>query len=234
MNRVTLLGLAAAAALTLSVPLIATADHKPGHSNPPKGTGDLTITANPNPVLFGRFVTISGRLRGGDNAGKTVTLQHDPFPYGATYNPQPLTTTTTNSQGDYTFSVGPKVNTNYRVVANVNPEERSDNRTVGVRMRITRRVSDRTPRRGQLVTFSGTVKPNHNGYRVAIQRRRSTGSWRTVARPRLRGTVPYAIGGKSVYSKALRINRDGIFRVKVNSHADHVGNVTRRVRLDVP
>ena len=78
------------------------------------------------------------------------------------------------------------------------------------------------------------MKPNHNGYRVAIQRRRSTGSWRTVARPRLRGTVPYAIGGKSVYSKALRINRDGIFRVKINSHADHVGNVTRRVRLDVP
>ena len=27
--------------------------------------GNLTIAANPNPVLFGRSVTISGRLRGG-------------------------------------------------------------------------------------------------------------------------------------------------------------------------
>ena len=233
MNRVTLLGLAAAAALTLSVPLIATADHKPGHKSPPKGTGNLTINASPNPVLFGRFVTISGRLQGNDNGGKTIQLQHDPYPFSGEYEAKSVTTTTTNSQGEYTLSVGPKLNTNYRVVANVTPEARSDNRQVGVRVRITRRVSDRTPARGQLVRFSGEVRPNHNGRRVAIQRRRPTGTWRTLARPLLRGTVPYAIGGKSVYSRSLRVNRDGVYRVKIGSHADHVGNKTRRVRLDV-
>ena len=234
MKRVPLKAIGVATAMALSAPLIATADHKPGHQSPPKGTGNLTITATPNPVLFGRSVTISGRLRGGDNSGKTIVLQHDPFPYGATYNPQQVAQTTTNAQGDYTFTVGPRVNTNYRTVAKIEPEARSDNRTVGVRMRITRRVSDRTPERGQLVTFRGTVKPNHNGRRVAIQRRRSTGTWRTVARPQLTGTVPYAIGGASVYRKALRINRDGVFRVKINSHGDHIGNKTRRIRLDVP
>src|SRR5687767_12582525 len=69
MNRV-LMAVAAAAALpALTVPL-ATADHRPGHDKPPKGTGNLTLRAAPNPVLFGRSVTITGDLRGGDVAGK--------------------------------------------------------------------------------------------------------------------------------------------------------------------
>ena len=233
MNRVALRAIVVATAVAMSAPLIATAGHKPNHPSKPPGTGNLTINVTPNPVLFGRTVTISGRLRGGDNAGKTIELQHDPYPFATAYESAPVATTTTNSQGDYSFTVRPKLNTNYRTVAKIEPEARSDNRQVGVRMRITRRVSDRTPARGQIVTFTGKVKPNHDGRRVAIQRRRRTGTWRTVARPRLKPPTPYAIG-VSVYSRDLRINRDGVFRVKINSHGDHVGNKTRRVRLDVP
>ena len=68
MKRVPVKVMVAATALALSAPLVATADHKPGHGSPPKGTGDLSINAAPNPVLFGRFVTISGRLRGGTSS----------------------------------------------------------------------------------------------------------------------------------------------------------------------
>ena len=231
MKRVPLKALAAATALAMTAPLVATADHKPGHpAKPPPGTGNLSIAAAPNPVLFGRAVTISGRLRGGDNAGKTIVLQHDPYPYATEYNPRPVETTTTNADGDYTFTVTPEVNTNYRTVARVDPEARSDNQTVGVKMRITRTVSDATPRRGQVVTFTGTVKPAHDGRTVYIQRRRSDGTWRTVATDRLDA----APGDVSTYERDLRINRDGTFRVKVNTHADHIGNKTRRIRLDVP
>ena len=221
---------AAAAALMLTVPLIATADHKPGHGNTPKGTGNLTIDATPNPVLFGRSATISGRLRGGDNSGKTIVLQHDPYPFGATYDPKQVAQTTTNAQGEYTFTVTPKLNTNYRTVARIEPEARSDNLQLGVKVRITRTVSDTTPRVGQVVTFAGTVKPAHDGRTVYVQRRRSDGSWRTVATDALDA----AAGDVSTYERELRINRDGTYRVKVNSHADHIGNKTRRVRLDVP
>lgn len=228
MNRVLTVA-TAAGALGLAVPLAATADHRPGHA--PKGTGNLTIRATPNPVLFGRSVTIAGTLRGGDDAGKTIELQHDPWPFGTTYSA--LTTTTTNTRGDYTLTARPDRNTNYRTVAKVSPEARSDNLQVGVKMRITRRVSDRTPRRGQVVRFTGKVKPAHDGRRVLIQRRRSTGTWRTIARPRLKPPTAYAIG-VSVYSRGIRINRDGVFRVRVKSHADHIGNKTRRIRLDVP
>lgn len=228
MKRTPMLLIAGAAGLTLALPLVASAHHKPGHQ---QGTGNLTIRTSTNPVLYGRFATFTGRLSGSDNGGKTIELQHDPFPFGTSYDG--LTTTVTNAQGEYTVSGNPDRNTNYRTVANTDPQARSDNLTIGVRMRINRRVSDRTPAKGQIVTFRGTVKPAHDGRRVLIQRRRSTGTWRTVARPRLRPPTPYAIGA-SVYRRGLRINRDGVFRVRIKTHADHIGNITRRVRLNVP
>jgi len=223
----TLTAVAAAAALALTLPLAATSAKKPVKQ---PGTGNLSIKPSVNPVLFGRFVTFTGRLTGGDKANKVIELQHDPYPYGTGYDG--LTTTRTNSQGEYTVSANPDRNTNYRVVADTSPPARSDNVQVGVRMRINRTVSDRTPARGQLVTFSGKVRPNHDGRRVLIQRRRANGTWRTVARPILHSSATYAIG-PSVYSRSLRINRNGVFRVKITSHADHVGNKTRAVRLRV-
>ena len=231
MKRVLLTVAAGAGALAMAVPLAATADHKPGHSGgKPQGTGNLTITATPNPVRFGREVTISGTLRGKDAGAKAVELQHDPFPYGTDYESKPVATGTTTADGDYTFKVSPKVNTNYRVVAKTDPEARSDNLTVGVKPRVTRRVSDATPRKGETVTFRGTVTPAHDGRRVYVQRRKTDGTWATVASTRLtdNGTA------SSAYKRGLRINRDGVFRVKITTHGDHVSNVSRRIRLDVP
>lgn len=228
MKRTPMLLIAGTAGLALTLPLVASAHHRPGHQ---QGTGNLTIKASANPILFGRSVTFTGRLSGADSTGKTIELQHDPFPFGTSYDT--LTTTTTNTKGEYTVTAKPDRNTNFRTVANTDPRSLSDNLTVGVRMRITRRVSDRTPARGQIVVFRGTVKPAHDGRRVRIQRRRSTGTWRTVARPRLGPPTPYALG-VSVYRRGLRINRDGVFRVSITPHADHVGNKTRRIRLDVP
>ena len=39
------------------------------------------------------------------------------------------------------------------------------------------RVSDTTPSAGQRVRFRGTVRPPHDGTRVAIQRKRADGTW---------------------------------------------------------
>ena len=230
MKRVLMTVAAGAGAMAMAVPLVATADHKPGHADKPQGTGNLTITATPNPVRFGREVTISGTLRGKDSGAKAVELQHDPFPYGTAYESKPVATGTTTADGDYAFKVSPKVNTNYRVVAKTDPEARSDNLTVGVRPRVTRRVSDATPRKGQTVTFSGTVTPAHDGRRVYIQRRKADGTWATVASTRLTDNR----SENSAYKRDLRINRDGAFRVKIATHGDHVSNVSSRIRLDVP
>lgn len=221
-----------AAALALVIPLAATAHHKPGHEGGDT-TGLLTIDAAPNPVLWGASTTISGRLRGPENNGRTIDLQHDPHPYGTDYNPTPLARTTTNGDGYYTFTVAPGRNTNYRVVARVDPERFSENVKVGVRMNITRRVSDRTPRRGQRVTFSGRVTPAHDDRVVRIQRLGSDGVFRTVARTRTEDAGEDS-PRRSVYERRLRIFRDGVFRAQISGDDDHRGNASSPVQLDVP
>jgi hypothetical protein len=73
------------------------------------------------------------------------------------------------------------------------------------------------------VRFFGSVAPKHNGRRVFVQRRRRDGSWRTVARTRSRN----ASGNRSVYSKRVRVFRNGVYRVRVRGHADHRTGTSR-------
>jgi hypothetical protein len=217
------------ATAVLFVP-VSVADHRDGHPKP-KANPQLTIAASPNPVLWAKSTTISGRLRGSDNAGKTVDLEENPWPFPGPF--KSVATTTTASDGTYSFSVKPGLHTNYRAVAKIAPPETSNEVAVQVRMRINRRVSTRRPERGERVIFRGAVAPEHDGRLVYIQRRKPDGTWRTKARARLKDageTRP----NKSVYRRGVRVFRDGVYRVRVRNHEDHLGNKTRRVRLNVP
>jgi hypothetical protein len=90
-------------------------------------------------------------------------------------------------------------------------------------------LSDRTPAAGQLVRFSGTACPEHDGKLAYVQRRTSTGSYRTVAKATLTDTG----GPCSNYAKRLRVNRDGVYRVKVPSRdADHSTGTGRRISVN--
>ena len=99
-------------------------------------------------------------------------------------------------------------------------------------MRINRRVDDRRPERGQTVTFSGHVAPAHDGATVLLQRRRPSGSWKTVARPVLQDAGADD-PTRSMYTRAKRITRNGVFRARIKAHDDHLGNKTRRIRIVV-
>ena len=99
-------------------------------------------------------------------------------------------------------------------------------------MRINRRVTDRTPSRGQVVTFYGAVAPAHDGLTVRIQRRGSDRVYRTVARATLTDAGE-RFPTNSFYERDLRIRRDGRFRVLVERDEDHTGNTSPSVRLDV-
>jgi len=214
----------AAAVAVLVVPLAALAA-KP---DKPPANPDLTIKADPNPVAFGKTVTISGRLRGSDNTGKAVDVEEDPYPFDGQF--KKVGTATTDAQGDYSVQTTPDQHTQYRAVAKTTPEETSETLTVKVRKKITRHVDDLTPAKGQMVTFSGVVRPAHDGMTVIIQRRRATGTWKRMATTTLQHVGP---GDESSYSQAVEMNRDGVWRTKVKADADHLGNHSRRVRLDV-
>ena len=212
------LPIALTAALVL--PLTAQATHKPGHQG---GSGQQpSLGAAPNPIVLGGSTVLSGRLVGGNNGGRTVTLQGSPHPFSA-FNTS-VATATTNSAGRFSFTRRPRLHTRYRVSVDglLSPTV-----TVLVRQRVSLYLSDRTPRRGQLVRFSGRSCPQHDGSVVSIQKRTSAGGWRTVRRTRLRDARRC-----SVYSRRLRIFNDGTFRTVVASDADHARGFSRRRSAD--
>jgi hypothetical protein len=223
------LSIAALAALTA----VAQAHHRPGHQGGPgqggpgQGQNRLTIAARPNPVVYFRTTSIFGRFRAQNNAGRTIALQRDRWPFEGNW--VSAGTDTTDAQGDYSFTARPPVNTRYRARRS-GANLFSAPVTVGVRIRVSRRVSDRTPEVGQRVRFRGRACPQHDGALVRIQRRTRTGSWPTVRRTTLRDLAGSTC---SRYSGRFRVFRDGTYRVLVISpHGDHRNGISRRIRLD--
>ena len=190
------------------------------------GTG-LSIAARPNPLVWGGATTISGQLTGArQTAGVDVTLRQNPFPYTGGF--KALATVKTDAQGRYAFTRKPKANTRYEVQARrARPNVTSATLQVRVRSKVTLRLSDSTPARGQRVRFSGSVYPAHDGRLVSLQRRTSTGRFVTVARTPLRHVLS---GVRSSFSRSLMIVAGGTYRAYVGGHADHsAGFVGRSV-----
>ena len=188
----------------------------------------LSIATQPTTITAGADLKVTGQLTGGtarDISGKNITLRSDPFPYEGRF--ERVDAVETDSAGNYTFTLKPLSNARYQTSAKGGVE--SPVVTAEVRVAVTRRVSDRTPKRGQRVRFSGKVGPAHDGKVAQIQRRTSSG-WKKVA------DVMLADGGEtvSIYSKRVRIRRSGRYRVHFNpADGDHVAGSSRRVRLRV-
>ena len=221
MKRALSATVAVVATAALITPLGATA--KKDNTNP-----DLTIEIDPTIQTWPRQVAVTGRLRGPDNAGKTIELQENPHPFTGAF--KEVETTTTDANGDYTFSAQPQEHTNYRTVADLNPDETSGEILVKSRMKITRRVSDRTPVEGQTITFSGRVGPAHEGEHVLLQRMRPSGTWKTVM------TTPLGAeqtDDTSIYSEDFVAKRDGRWRARIRADENHRGNKSRSVFINV-
>jgi hypothetical protein len=186
----------------------------------------LTIKPRPDPVVFGRSVALTGHLAGSGHAGKTVHVQADAFPYEGNF--KNVASAVTANSGAWATSDKPQVNTRYRA--------RQGSTTSGiatelVRIRVSLKLSDRTPLAGHRVRFSGRACPQHDGARVRIQRRTRSGKWRTVRRTSLRDLAGSTC---SRYSKRFRVSRDGTYRAFVVSpHGDHANGRSRRRHIDV-
>jgi len=216
-----ILGLLAALATTAAVPLGAAAQ-KPKDNK-------VTLAAAPNPITFGTPTTLSGKVTGPDHASAEVTLRADPFPAGDA--DAVVATATTDANGDFQFTgIVPDRNTRYSVRAKTSPPVESAVVDVLVRVRASLRLDDSTPRVGQRVRFSGSVAPQHDGSVVRIQRRRVTGSWKTVALTILRD----AGDERSRYSRRLRVRMDGTYRARVIAvDGDHRSGTSPRRAIDV-
>lgn len=204
------------AAAALAAVLVSTAHAQQQPKN-------ITLDATPTTVKFGGTVTLSGKLTGQNNSGRTVVVQQDPFPIDTFSN---AGTATTNTSGDWSLILKPELNTRYQARSG-----NADSKTVDVMVRpaISLRVSDRTPVAGTKVTFSGRVCPEHDGVRVALQRRFGM-KWRTLRNPLLKDLPNTEC---SSYSRGLRPRRDGAFRILFRADADHAEGTSRVRRVNV-
>jgi hypothetical protein len=155
-----------------------------------------------------------------------VSLDADAFPY-STFHPS--ATTVSDQQGDYRFTVTPRLTTRYRVRA---PSRQTAPVVLKIRFRVTLAVSDVTPRRGSRVRFLGSVRPARLDLAqryVRIQKLSSRGTFFTLASIRLR------FGGTSRwrYSKRVRIRRSGIYRVKMFGDPANAIGYSRTVSITV-
>jgi hypothetical protein len=214
------LAIATVLVLCLAVPVAVTAQKPPKQAKQP---GQLSLSGAPNPVKFGKSVTISGKLTGPGKANKDVTLSEDPFPVDDLTR---VGTATVDDQGNYSFVRSPTVNTRYQ--ARQGGVE-SEILTVLVSPRVSLRVGDRTPAAGKRVRFSGRVCPQHDGASLAIQRRRAPKEWRTVAQ-----VIAADAGDEcATYSRRRRVRRDGVYRTFFSGDADHAAASSRARRIDV-
>jgi hypothetical protein len=210
------------AAAALLAPVAASA------AKPPTPPGQQSVTLKPAAglITFSQTGVSTASVKGA-KAGVNVTLQRRPATSTTWSDAE---TKPTDLKGDAAFTTRPRVNTYYRAVARTTPEQTSAEALVLVAPLIGFRVSDSTPRVGQRVRFAGTVRPRHNGRRVAVQRRSSTGTWVTVKRVRLRA----ATARYSKYATRVRVRRTGTYRVRLAPHADHAEGLSRERTLTTP
>ena len=209
-----------AAALAAALAFTAT-----GQAQKPPKAGSVTLKASAAQVTFSTPVTLTGKVKGA-KAGVLVTLERRAADATAFV---PAGTATTDGNGDYTFTQRPAKSSVFRATAATTPPATSADTPVAVAPLVGLKVSDSTPRKGQRVRFRGTVRPQHDGTRVAIQRKRADGTWVTVRSPLLRD----AGSSYSRYSKRIRIRRTGTYRTVIAAHADHAEGVSRERTLTV-
>jgi plastocyanin len=109
------------------------------------------------------------------------------------------------------------------------PGETSPPPGTSVRPKVTLLLSHSQMRTGRRIRLSGSVRPALDGKRIQIQRRSRTGSWKTIARVRLRD----AGEERSKFGVRLRLFRDSVFRARMPAGAGHESATSRRKRVDV-
>jgi hypothetical protein len=209
----------AAIVLTVAVALAVASE---GEAQKPPKPGAATLKASAQQVTFSQPVALTGKVKGAKQP-VTVTIERRAADAAAFV---PAGTVTSDANGDFAFADRPSKSSVYKATAGT---ATSPDVAVAVAPLVGLKVGDATPRKGQRVRFKGTVRPQHDGTRVAIQRKRADGTWVTVRSPLLRD----AGSTYSRYSKRIRIRRSGTYRTVIAAHADHAEGVSRERTLKV-
>jgi hypothetical protein len=184
-------------------------------------------------VLPGAPVAISGTLvNGAADAGRQVQLYERRAPFPGTW--AVLQQSTAGADGCYSFSVVPVLKAYYSVVAPATAaagREASPGLLVTVHRRVSIKVSDRTPRKNQLVRFSGFISPIYPlgpGAVATLQRRDKTGAFTN-----LKPALLKAAGNFTSYRVRMHVKTPGVYRIAVPSSTYYGGGASDAVVVRV-
>lgn len=190
----------------------------------------FTINASAPLIPDGTSETISGTLfqSGSTTVGEpnvNVTLYGKEAGSGKF---KVIATSTTGSDGDYSFTQTPLHNTVYMVQTSmVSPTVQTANLFIGVEDVVTISASASSSTVGGSVTISGTIAPDHAGHVINLQRQTPSGTWVNVDS----GSVTNG----STYSFTYTFGQAGtyVLRAKIPGGPYNVGGASSSVTITV-
>jgi hypothetical protein len=173
----------------------------------------LTIESAQDPLAFGGSTVISGVVAGAPNT--TVTL----VGHGAHGKYAPVTTTTTDGSGKYSFAAqSPKASTFYRVQG---AGRTSAVLYQGVKYVLTAASSASSVTSGQPLTFTGTVTPVKAGHQIYLEKQNASGSsFHVVAVGTVAGDGTYSI------TRSFFTPGSYVLRVKIPGDSENGGTAS--------
>jgi hypothetical protein len=194
----------------------------------PTQTRTLALSADDGQVLAGTTVNFSGQLLSGNDRScsdnEFIQIQRRIL---GTTTFENLSSTTTDSQGRFSFGEEADRSADYVALAPAHDNCRSATSPevqVLVQVRVAIAVNDRTPERGDRIRFKSSVRPQHDGTNLLLQRRKG-GRWVTVDRDRL--------NRRSIAQFTVRANFNrASFRTRWKSQdSEHESNNSRRMTI---
>jgi hypothetical protein len=170
----------------------------------------LTLSASPNPIVFGAGTTVAGQLTGTGNAGKQVVMQQRAFPYTAGFT-NVGNAVVTDANGAFTFAALALPATTQIRVQTTDGKVTSPVATVAVAVKVETRVGTYRITAGHKLRFSGVIHPGREGAQYAVQKLGRSGQWVTVAG----GITHKGSQNFSGFSRHVRIRHSGRYRIYV-------------------
>jgi hypothetical protein len=191
-------------------------------------TTSLSI-AGGKTILYGGSATLTGTLKTSSGSGvgaKTVALQARKPGSASWAN---VSNSTTSSNGEWSVSVKPTSNLEYRVVfAGATPHTASTSPTTKVLVapKVTAKQSAKKVQLRKKVIFTGKIRPAHKASTVELQRLQGR-KWVTKKKAKTTSKSTFRIVWKTDSTK------DYYWRVRIPAHADHAASYSSARKLIV-
>lgn len=189
---------------------------------------DFTINTSDPIIPEGSTAAISGVLY---QPGSTTPEPNTSVTLWGRVAGQPhfsaLESTTTDSQGRYSFTEKPAQNTIYQARTTFKPHRHSAVLFEGVRDALMLSASPTNVISGQAVTFTGSVTPDKAGDVVYLQRLGVDGDWHTVGVNRVKADSTFQ------FVRTFGAAGPKTFRARIPGDPDNVGGASNPVTVNV-